>query len=66
MFVPIEQIMVCSQCGTRNNYENVWRGNRNMLRCLVCGHERVVQTLMTNTAGDTWELDTSKPTVVEI
>lgn len=45
MFVEIKQSKKCSKCGTVDHCETVMRKHESFIRCLMCGHEKLVWTI---------------------
>lgn len=61
MFVEIKKSKKCSKCGAVDHCETVMRKHESFIRCLKCGHEKLVWSItstnlpggLTNTSNDT-------------
>lgn len=49
MYVNIHQDKRCGNCKSLNQHEFVTRGNQQIIRCTVCGHEKV-ESVMTSSS----------------
>lgn len=38
----------CGQCGSTNQHEAVWYGNKYIIRCRICNNQKVIGMIITS------------------
>jgi len=46
MYIQLEEpVKQCSQCKSLRQHEYVTKGNQYIIRCIICGHEKVISEI---------------------